>query len=265
MQRRFVRPDPHLFALELPRAVGEMHALSQAVPLLRALPRGDGHRVLVLPGFTGDDRSTAALRWFLNDRGYRAMSWRLGRNLGPTDHILDGLQSLMTHMTAAGERVSIIGWSLGGIFGRELARAEPEVVRCVITLGSPFRLGDRARQESHANGLYEALAELHSERARVPHPPEEDRPAMAVPVTNIYTRTDGVAPWRSCIDVHGARCENVRVPGSHSGLGHNPIAFAVVADRLAQPEGAWQPYRVPSCLASLVRVGPAPMAPAVAA
>jgi pimeloyl-ACP methyl ester carboxylesterase len=256
---RFNRPDPCLLGVELPRAVSELHALAHTVPLLRLLPRGDDHRVLVLPGFTGDDSSTAALRWFLTDRGYRALPWRLGRNLGPTDHILDGLQSLMAEITAAGERVSIIGWSLGGIFGRELARAQPEIVRRVITLGSPFRLGDRDREQSYASAAYDALAGIHSDRADGPHPPEEARPPMPVPVTNIYSRTDGVAPWRSCIDVDRARCDNVEVPGSHSGLGHNPIALAVVADRLAQPDGTWQPYRVPPYLATMVRVHPSPV------
>jgi pimeloyl-ACP methyl ester carboxylesterase len=258
MRRRFARPDPYLHAVEMPRAVGEMHAFVYAIGQLRTLPSGDGHRVLVFPGFTGDDASTAALRWFLVDRGYRATPWRLGRNLGPTDLIIDGLQALMERVVAARERVSIIGWSLGGIFARELGRTHPEAVRSVITLGSPFRLGDRDRDESYASSIFDALSELHSERAKGPHVPEDARPAMPVPVTNIYSRSDGVAPWRSCIDAHGMWCDNVEVPGSHSGLGHNPFGLAVIADRLAQPDGRWQPYQAPLGLRSVIRVGPRP-------
>jgi pimeloyl-ACP methyl ester carboxylesterase len=258
MRHRFARPDPCLNALELPRSVGEMHAFVYVIAQLRALPAGDGHRVLVLPGFTGDDASTAALRWFLIDRGYRATPWRLGRNLGPTDLIIDGLQSLMERVVAARERVSIVGWSLGGIFARELGRAYPEAVRSVITLGSPFRLGDGDRDESYATSTYDALSELHSERAKGPHVPEDARPPMPVPVTNIYSRTDGVAPWRGCIDIRGGWCDNVEVPGSHSGLGHNPLALVVIADRLAQPDDTWQPYQVPLGLTSVIRVGPKP-------
>jgi pimeloyl-ACP methyl ester carboxylesterase len=252
----FRRPHPALFASELPRAMGELQAFTYALPYLLALPRGDGHRVLVLPGFTGDDRSTAALRWFLRDRGYRATPWRLGRNLGPTDKILEGMDAFVATVAAAGERISIVGWSLGGIFGRELARTFPSAIRGVITLGSPFRLTARHTDQTYASGAYEALSELHSERAgRIP--PEDVRPPMPVPVTNIYTRTDGVVPWDSCIERRGDRCENIEVPGSHSGLGHNPFALAVIADRLAQPDGTWKPYQMSGCQCPAVRVGPA--------
>ena len=256
MENSFRRPHLSLLASELPRAFGEMQAFTAALPYLRALPRGDGHRVLVIPGFTGDDRSTLSLRWFLRDRGYWASPWRLGRNLGPTDHILDGMASLVDRAAAAGDRVSIIGWSLGGIFGRELARTYPDAVRTVITLGSPFRL--READGSHASPAFESLAAQHSERAKGPHPPEEDRPCISVPVTNIFTRADGVAPWESCIDSCGVTCENVEVQGSHSGLGHNPLALTIIADRLAQPDGLWKPYRPSMCLCSMVRVGPVP-------
>ena len=257
MQRRFKRPHPSLLATELPRALGELQAFTQAMPYLQTLPRGDGHRVLVMPGFTGDDRSTAALRWFLVGRGYRAMPWRLGRNLGPTDHIIDGMDELLTRFVDGGERISIVGWSLGGIFARQLTFAYADAVRSVITLGSPFQLHQGDRDLTNAAEAYEAASVLHSTRA-ARFVPYEDLPPMPVPTTNIYTRADGVVPWQSCVDVQGDRCENVEVPGSHSGLGHNPFALAVIADRLAQADGAWQPYRPTGCLGSLVRVGPVP-------
>jgi hypothetical protein len=249
---------------EFPRAIGEWQAFACLLPYLCSLPRGDGHRVLVLPGFSGDDPSTATLRWFLSERGYRATPWRLGRNLGPTDHILDGMASLMEDLTGDGDRVSIVGWSLGGIFARELGRTYPDAVRSIITLGSPFRLTGGDRDKTNASDAYEAVAALHSERAAALHVREDDRPAMTVPVTNIFSRSDGVVPWASCIDSRGERCENVEVPGSHSGLGHNPVALLVIADRLAQPDGAWARYRVSPCLSPLIRLWPAP-APARAA
>lgn len=257
-RNRFRRPHPLLLASEFPRALGELHAFMYAMPHLWALPPGDGHRVLVLPGFTGGDRTTAALRWFLAGRGYRATPWRLGRNLGPTDHILDGLASLMDRHTADGDRISVIGWSLGGIFGRELGRTYPDAIRSVITLGSPFRLSADDHHHTHASAAYKAVAALHSERAKHRYTPEDDLPEMPVPVTNIFTRSDGVVPWRSCVDSRGERCENVEVPGSHSGLGHNPLALWVIADRLAQPDGRWRPYEAPCWLHPTVRVGPVP-------
>ena len=241
----------------------ELQVFIGSLPFLAALPRGDGHPIVVLPGFTANDSSTETLRWFLADRGYAPAGWELGHNHGPTDAILDGMDALMNAHVARGRRVTLIGWSLGGIYARELARTYPDAVRAVITLASPFRLRDPAA--SNVSAMYESLTHLHSERARVPHPPEEDRPALPVPVTNVFTRTDGVVHWQSCIDEYGDCCENVEVVGSHSGLGHNPLALAVIADRLAQPDGDWRPYRAPVCLSGGVRVGPVPSRPAVAA
>jgi pimeloyl-ACP methyl ester carboxylesterase len=231
-----------LLAVEAPRAAGELGAWAATLPLLRRAPRGDGHPVLVLPGFTGGDRSTRPLRWFLRDRGYHVHGWRLGLNLGPTDRVVDGLAARLEALAERhGAPMSLVGWSLGGIYAREIARAVPDGVRSVITLGSPFRLTDRT--DAHSGPLYDALSTFHSPRAEGRRPPERERPAMPVPTTAIYTRTDGITPWLSCVDDAGDRCESIEVRGSHSGLGHNPAALVIVADRLAQPEGHWAPFR----------------------
>jgi pimeloyl-ACP methyl ester carboxylesterase len=266
MDDPFRRPHSSLLASEFPRAIGEWQALACSLPYLCSLPRGDGHCVLVLPGFMGGDPSTATLRWFLTERGYHAPPWRLGRNLGPTDHILDGMAALVERLTRGGARLSIIGWSLGGIFARELGRTYPDAVRSIITLGSPFRLTSGDRDKTYASDAYEALAALHNrERAEAMRVPEEDRPAMTVPVSSIFSRTDGVVPWASCIHARGDNCENIEVPGSHSGFGHNPVALFVIADRLAQPDGQWEPYKATPCLSPLVRIWqtPPPVAAAV--
>jgi pimeloyl-ACP methyl ester carboxylesterase len=259
MRRRFERPSSALLMSEMPRALSELQALAHAAPLLQALPRGDGHRVLVLPGFMGDDRSTVPLRWFLTCRGYRAQPWRLGRNLGPTDEIIDGMDALLRRFATTKQRISIVGWSLGGIFAREIARSHPGVVRSVITLASPFQLDAGERDLTNAAEAYDAASVLHSPRANR-FMPFGARSPMPVPTTNIYSRADGVVPWESCVDLYGDQCENLEVPGSHAGLGHNPVVLAVIADRLAQPDGAWRPYRPTACLKALVRVGPVPAA-----
>src|SRR5262245_21336563 len=131
-------PSPMLLALE-GRAWLELAALVPALPALAQAPRGDGHPVLVLPGFLADDLSTRALRWFLRDRGYHAHGWRLGRNVGPNAETVACLVArLATLADRHGRTVSLIGWSLGGIYARELARGFPDKVRLVITLASPF-------------------------------------------------------------------------------------------------------------------------------
>lgn len=206
------RPNPALLAGELPRAVGELGATLAAAPLLARAPRGDGHPVVVLPGFTASDRSTVPLRRFLKGLGYHVHGWRLGRNDGPTDRILQGLESRFSALRDLhGEPMTVVGWSLGGVYARDIARLDPAAVRQVVTLGSPLRLAGRGGD-------------------------------ITVPVTNIYSRTDGIVPWRSCIDPPGPRRENVEVRGSHCGLGHNAAALLVIADRLAQPAGAWEPF-----------------------
>jgi hypothetical protein len=235
--------------LELARALGELavyYAASYARwPVAGFAPRGDGHGVLVLPGLLATDLSTRPLRAFLRRLGYDARPWRLGRNLGPTDSVIDGLPRRLRELHATtGAPMSLVGVSLGGSYARELARSHPDLVRQVITLGSPFRLPIRytGRPLTHAEGIYRAFEPRHSRRL-VDRPEEDDLPPLQVPATAIYTRTDGVVPWRACLEREGPSSESVEVWGSHSGLGHNPLALAVIADRLAQPPGSWRGYR----------------------
>ena len=213
-------------------------------PLLRRLPEGDGHPVLVLPGFTATDRSTAQLRWLLRDLGYRTYGWRLGTNLGPTPEVVEGLDQLLGRIRAANQNrpITIIGWSLGGIYARVLARENPEYFRQVITMGSPFRtrIGDR----SAVSGLWDSLSPLHDPdffEAFLHH----ERPPLHVPTTSIYSRTDGVVSWRLCLEQKSPIAENVEIVGSHSGMGFNTAIAFVVANRLSQPEGGWSRFRPP--------------------
>ena len=125
-------------ATELPRVLLEMTSLTYAWPLLNSTPRGDGHTVLVLPGFTAGDQSTLVLRRLLERRNYRALPWLLGQNTGSfelQDRLMTRFQAVLAEATGS---VSLIGQSLGGVFARVLARQWPDRVRQVITLGSPF-------------------------------------------------------------------------------------------------------------------------------
>jgi pimeloyl-ACP methyl ester carboxylesterase len=226
------------------RAVFELGAFLAASPMLRCLGRGDRHPVLVLPGFTGDDRSTEPLRWFLRSQGFWAHAWHLGPNLGPTTRTLDGLsERLGTLHDRHGMQVTVVGWSLGGIYARHLARLHPEMVRQVITLGSPFRM--REGDKSAATPLWDALSPGFAVEMAGMLVPEADKPPLTVPATAIYTRSDGVVRWWTCLESEGPTRENIEVRGSHSGLGFNPAALYAVADRLAQPDGTWTPFRAP--------------------
>ena len=232
------------------RAVLEYANWRTMVPFLRRLPSGDGHSVLVLPGFTAADRSTTQLRWLLRELGYRTYGWRLGTNLGPTPDIVQGLHTRIERIRKAngGQPISLVGWSLGGIFARVLARENPEYFRQVITLGSPFRtrIGDR----SAVSGLWDSLAPMH-DPAFLQAFANDERPPLHMPTTSIYSRTDGVVNWRLCLEAKGPLSENVEVFGSHSGLGFNSAAGYAVADRLSQPIGNWRHFRSPLLLRAL--------------
>lgn len=232
-----------LLALMEGRALLERAHMAAVMPALRRLPGGDGHPVLVLPGFSASDRSTSALRDLLKDLGYRTYGWGLGVNVGPTRRILEGL---VDRLEAANRRgggpVSIVGWSLGGIYGRELARAHPDLIRQVITLGSPIQLV--ATDGSTAQPMYETLGRYHSPDFHRSER-ESGRPLLPVPTTSIYTRSDGIVSWQACLIRRTGSSENVRVFGSHCGLGFNPAAIAVIADRLAQSAGTWSHFSPP--------------------
>ncbi len=219
------------------RALLELAALIPAYPLLRRAPAGDGHPVLVLPGFMASDFSTRAMRRFLRERGYGAHGWKLGRNVGPTPETVTGLRERFNELRQRyGRRVSLIGWSLGGIYARELARRFPTDVRQVITLASPFR-------DVEATNVPRAVL-----RRRQPHPDEPSFRAqlaapLPVPMTAIYSRSDGIAAWESCVAEAGPLSESIEVASSHLGIGHHPVVLLTIAERLAQPEGAWTPFQ----------------------
>ena len=233
-------PSWSLFLLEAPRAVGEALVTAAASPLLPAVPRGHGDPVLVVPGLMTGDAQTSALRWWLSRAGNDAHTWGLGVNVGPRPQVADGLERRLLDLAdRTGRPVSIVGWSLGGLYARSLARKHPGTVRQVVTLGSPFR--QRDDRQTRATRLYRALGSYH-----VPDSDlvvfEHSEDAVPVPATAIYSRTDGVARWHTCLDVVSPTAENIRVRASHFGLPVNGSVIYAVADRLAQ-RGTWQPFR----------------------
>ncbi len=250
---RPARPRVGLYLTEPARGLGELAVLPLAAPWLAAAPRGDGHGVLVLPGLLASDRSTALLRRFVRWLGYDVRGWDLGRNLGPTDAVLDGLpQALAALAKSTGGPVSVVGWSLGGIYARELARQRPGQVREVITLGSPFALTDP--RQSRAEGAYRRRSYLHAGGGRLPTRDQVARP-ISVPSTAVYSRRDGIVSWQACIEPETAVHENVEVRCGHLGFGVDPATLWLIADRLAVPAGRWRPFRPPQPLRPLYPAG----------
>jgi hypothetical protein len=235
-------PSAGLFLTEPVRGLVDLAALLVAAPWLATARRGDGHGVLVLPGLLASDTSTLPLRGYLGWLGYDVHGWDLGRNRGPTEEVLAGLpRALLAHARRTGRPVSLVGWSLGGIYARELARRNTKHIRQVITLGSPFAMQD-PRRESRVHGPYQRLSHLHADGARMPSHEQRARP-IDVPSTSVYSRLDGVVSWQACVEPETGRHQNVEVRCSHIGFGVDPATLWLIADRLAVPPGQHGPFR----------------------
>lgn len=235
-------PNLYHFLAEPYRAVTEHVAFFSAIPTLGMMHAGEGkgRHVLVIPGLMADDRPTWLMRKTIDLAGYRSHGWRLGRNIGPTCEALEGIVMRLEDLaTREGGPIPIVGWSLGGLFARELATLRPHLVDRVITLGSP--VNPNRKRQSSGGGTYDILEAQHLpldglDRWRTHHTVSDQ------PITSIFSKSDGIVHWKSaCVD-DGPRAENVEVFGSHFGLGANAAAVHVVLDRLAVSVSHWQPY-----------------------
>jgi len=238
-----IRRPPLLWSmLEGARLLAESNLLFAASPLLACAPRGDGHPVMVLPGFATNDAMTLLLRQYLALLGYEVFPWDLGWNLDQHsvgengEHIARRIEEIADR---TGARVSLVGWSLGGVIAREAARRKHHGLRQVIALGSPFAGNPRA---TSLTTLYQLLTgnDLSGDHARKRY--GSGHHPLQVPSTAIYSRSDGITAWENCISETDAITENIEVHSSHFGFVANPAVFYAVADRLAQPEGGWRPF-----------------------
>ncbi len=241
-------PNLAMLAMEF-RAPWEFGALLPAWPLLQRAPRGDGHTVVVYLGLSASDITTTPLRKYLDGLGYTTHGWGQGFNFGPRAGVLEiGKEQLRALARSSTQPISLVGWSLGGVYARELSKEldkEGIETRCVISLGTPFAGGPRS---TNAWRLYELTSGRDADR-------EKDNYDMATaphcPTTSIYSRTDGVVAWQASVQPqqkHNPNTENIEVIASHFGIGLNPSALWAVADRLAQRPGDWRPFEKPSIL-----------------
>ncbi len=234
---------------ELPRALLEFGSLYSMMPALSLQSRGDKHPLLLIPGFLAGDASLATMKRYLRNLGYRPETWGFGRNMGKPDHLFDHLPEKLLEMAdRQGEPVSLIGQSLGGVYARELAREYPDLVRQVITMGSPFgvknsastmRALTRVFKASSGLSIEEMLALMHDRNLHI---------SPDVPVTAIYSKSDGVVHWEACReDDEDHHTQNIEVPGSHCGMAFNPMIYYIVANRLSLTRETWRPFNWAAC------------------
>ncbi len=237
------RPAPSFCELS---AIPELGAFMASAPWLATAPRGRGGRVLVIPGFTAGDLTTAPLRLALRALGHRPSGWGLGANFGPENSTVRSMMIKVDRLVRLnGGPIDIVGWSLGGIMGRLLALYRPEDIRQVISLGSPIRVEDPEANLSESVRYLAQLAGL-SRGAR-----RHDLTHVPVPSSAIFSRFDGVVAVDAARQVPGPFAENIEVRGAHIGLPHNPPVVWAVADRLAQQDEEWAPFVPPRLLAPL--------------
>jgi len=238
------RPGRHLMLAEGPRTAFEFANLALSAPFLGLAPRGDGHPVLVMPGLGGSDISTAVIRGYLDLLGYRTFPWALGRNLGPAmPDLAKSLSQLLTRVFEdSGERkVSLVGWSLGGVYARLLAQMLPDKVRSVATLGSPFSGNTRS---TAVYPLVERLVSTPIEQIPVNYLRLlAGEPLQGIPSTAVFSKTDAIVPWEIATQAPSHFAENIEVYASHTGLGLSPAVLFALADRLQHAEGEWQPFK----------------------
>ena len=254
MLRRPIVRHPHvgspsvLSSLLETRIFMEVALLPACLPLLMEAPLGDGHPVVLVPGFMAGESTLVALKLFLQNKGYDVHTWGLGRNVGFRGKHANALPQKIRYLHhTTGRKVSLVGWSLGGVFSFYGAETTQECVRSIITLGSPVSVDIMGNQSPPAlKAMYRLVSHRLGASAHLMQPRAKamrEHRRLPIPTSCLYSLTDGVVPpQEATIDGDPALHENIQVPGSHLGLGFNGIVMAIVADRLAQPECDWKPF-----------------------
>lgn len=234
------RPSLALLCSEPWRAATEF--ASQRFGNLDGAKPGDGHPVVIFPGLGADGNSVSILRAQCRALGYDAFDWGQGFNTGPQGNLDDWLEKLKSGivdlLASHHQRATLIGWSLGGLYAREIGKLMAPHIRQVITMGTPF---NAEADHTNVGWLFRLLNGSPSPidaaltlRLRKPPP---------MRTTSIYSRSDGVVAWQTCC--HHERSNlvhDIEVNSSHLGMCWNREVQAVIADRLGQRSGPWKEY-----------------------
>lgn len=202
---------------------------------------GDGHPVIILPGFMSSDSATKPLRKLLDDIRYTTYGWELGRNYGEEED-LDLLFNRIDKIYQDHRKpISVIGWSLGGIYARQIAKSRPHLIRQVITLGSPF---SGITEPNHAAWIHKLITSGKGKDIIDPELLADIPKPAPVPTTAIYSKQDGVVHWEHCIEEETSIHQNIEVYGSHLGLGVNPTVIEIIIDRLQYDASSWVKFEI---------------------
>ncbi len=236
-----VKPSILMLASDPIRACYDMTTMAFSPALLASLPHGDGHPILILPGFMAGDSSTVILRRFLSRLDYSVYGWDLGVNLGPRIHLQKAMRTKFSEIRRRhnDQKITVIGQSLGGIYARLLGSINPDQVRMVISLGSPYQTD--GADKSWPKALFERMMGDEYDPVMETQAKEVAKP-LNVPTTSIFSKFDGIVPWQACIEPETNKHENIQVYCSHIGMAMHTPTLRIIANRLAQPKDTWAPY-----------------------
>jgi len=237
----FQRPSILNYLSEPFRAIGERIKLISFLKKYKNEKQGDDHPVIVIPGFLGGDRSIKLLTQFLRKNGYQAHTWGLGMNRGNIADIDELMERVEKIYEETGKKISLVGWSLGGVYARQLAKKLPNKIRQVITLCSPF---DGMNTSNNAEWLFSLLSGGKKIKDIDPVFLENVPVPASVPTTAFFSKKDGVVAWETCIekkedDIH----QNIEIKGSHLGVIYNKEVLSIIIDRLKYREENWIKYK----------------------
>ena len=220
------RPDAKQLLVEL-QAGRDMFRLARSVPRWRRQPRVDGTTAVLIPGWKAPEASMSPLRFFLRSRGCDARHWGLGTNQGNPERDSEILLRRIDELSQQKGRVTLVGWSLGGVIAREVARAIPDCVEQVITYGTPAiggptytPMAERYGQEE-CDRIADKVVELDAASP------------IQVPISVIFSRRDGVVSWPACIDRSNPEVVHYEVQSTHLSMGIDPDVWGLVLERLS--------------------------------
>jgi len=220
MEEGFKKPSWFLHLTEIIRAIFE--TLKGYFFVKNTAPQniGNGRVVVVLPGLLSTDISTKILRRYLQKLGFTAYGWEMGRNLGRMAMLPVLAEKVADLSGKHNQKLILIGWSMGGIFAREIAKLKPENVEKIITLGSPFA---DVYAPNHARWVFDLLNDT---KDLIPEIVEQ----LAVPPTQatvaFYSKKDGIVPWKACMDLpESSLHQNIEIKSSHFAMGANEMVL----------------------------------------
>jgi Alpha/beta hydrolase family len=242
------RPSIILLGTEPLRAAIEFVSHKMNRPEVTSI--GDGHPVVIFPGLGTDGSAVAPLRAHCEALGYTAFDWGQGFNTGPRGDVDQWLSELASNVSLSlqpfEQRATLIGWSLGGLYAREVGKILKDQVQQVITIATPF---NATSDVTNVGWLYRLLG--GNSATFEPALSKRLKEAPSVPTTSIYSRSDGVVAWETCIhDKTSKHVQDIEIESSHIGMGWNNATLQIIADRLAQKRGAWRPYLSASPIAN---------------